>query len=278
MNVWPKDVVQWQDGETGCLSVPFTWLLPKAKAMLLQGDLFARQWLVGGPAVRLMPKYLEGLPGVTIGTDSPGVLQRVNPQATRTTVGCPRRCSFCGVRQIEGEFRELPDWPDLPVVCDNNLLVATDQHFVRVIDRLVTWGWCDFNQGLDARLMTGWHASQIVRIKRPMVRLAIDADRDRDQWRAAVDMLIGAGVAKSRIRSYVLCGFGSLPGEDWDRCEFVESAGIKALPMWYHHLDAMEYGDVTVRQRDLGWTKAKQRQLMRWYYKHSGTKLVESSA
>jgi len=81
-------------------------------------------------------------------------------------------------------------------------------------------------------------------------------------------------VAKSRIRCYVLCGHDGTPQSDWQRCEFVQSFGIKALPMWMHELDAMHYNLVTEKQEANGWTKDRQRQLMRWYYKHSGRKLI----
>ena len=247
------------------MSIPFTWLLPKAQRRIDQGNLFISQWMVGGPAVALMPSYLRGC---TFGSGVDGVLQRINPFATRTTTGCIRSCVFCGVRTIEGPFRELADWPDLPVLCDNNLLAASDAHFDRVIDRLMAHGWCDFNQGLDARLLTAHHAKRIAEIAKPMCRLALDHDKDRQVWADAVDRLRTAGIAKSRIRSLVLCGFNSGPEADRERCEYVESHGIKASPMWFHQLDALEFNAVTERQRSLGWTNRKRRELMCWYYQH----------
>lgn len=266
---WPKQIIQWQGSDrTGFLSVPFTWLLPEAKRIVTQGNLFVDRWVVGGPAVRLMPDYLAGLPNVVVGDEMPGVLQRVNPLATRTTVGCVRQCAFYGVRRIEGRFHELPDWPDLPVICDSNLLAASHRHFHRVTGRLIQHGWCDFNQGLDARFLTNYHAIRIAKIPKPIVRLALDSDADREPWAAAVDLLRSAGIAKARIRSYVLCGFRGGPKGDRARCEFVESFGLKALPMWLHELDALEFNAVTRQQHALGWTKRKQRELFCWYYQH----------
>ena len=270
MTDWPKAITEWHEGATGYLSIPFTWLLPRARTRVRQGDFFCRQWVVGGPAVRLMPDYLCG--DATIGGDMPGVLQRVNPQATRTTLGCIRRCAFCGVRHIEGKFRELDDWPDLPILCDNNLLAASDSHFDRVIDRLVVHGWADFNQGLDARLLTTHHAERIAEIGKPIARLALDHDRDRETWADAVERLRTAGVAKSRIRSYVLCGFEGGPSEDREQCEFVELHGALALPMWFHSLDSLTFNAVTDKQRSLGWTDRKRRELMGWYYQHRAMK------
>lgn len=265
---WPKAITEWHEGRTGYLSIPFTWLLPAARKQLRQCDFFTHRWVVGGPAVQLMPGFLAGIPGVAIGDTMPGVLQRVNPQATRTTVGCIRQCEFCGVKRIEGGFRELDEWPDLPILCDNNLLAASVGHFDRVIDRLVQHGWCDFNQGLDARLLQPHHARRIAEIKKPIVRLALDDDGDREAWATAVETLLDAGVAKSRIRSLVLVGFNDGPEEARQRCKFVETHGIKPSPMWYHRLDALEHNVVTPAQQKMGWTKRKQRELFCWYYQH----------
>ncbi len=263
---WPKHITEWYDGTTGYLSIPFTWLLPTARARIRQRDFFTHRWIVGGPAVRLMPDY--DLDNAHVGDDMPGVLQRVNPQATRTTEGCTRNCHFCGVRQIEGEFQELSDWPDLPIVCDNNLLAASEGHFARVIQRLRGHEFCDFNQGLDARLLTMFHARLLATLNKPILRMALDHDRDREAWAQAYDRLRSVGIVKAAIRSLILCGFDGGPGEDRDRCEFVEGFGIKASPMWFHELDSLEFNPVTPKQQSLGWTKTKRRELMCWYYQH----------
>lgn len=265
---WPKDLTIWDETANGkivrrCMSVPFTWLLPKAKRYI---EAFPGVWLVGGPAVALMPDYLAKV--AQIGYQYPGVLQRVNPLATRTTEGCPRRCKFCGVNKIEPVYRELASWPKLPIVCDNNLTAASRNHFRKVINGLRNLDWCDFNQGLDCRLLTPWHARLLAGLKGAIVRLALDNDSEQVYWAGAVDILRTAGVPKSRIRSYVLCGFDGSEESDWRRCNFVESFGVMALPMWYHRLDAMRFGEITPVQEAKGWTKEKQRRLMRHFYKH----------
>jgi hypothetical protein len=265
-HVWAAEITEWTDGDTGYLSIPFTWLLPAARRRVRQADMFVRRWIVGGPAVRLMPDY--DLSPATIGGDMLGVLQRVNPRATRTTLGCCNHCSFCGVSRIEPEYLELYDWPDLPILCDNNLLGTRLAHVGRVMERLARWGWCDFNQGLDCRLLTSEHARMIAAIKKPIVRLALDNNNQRTAWADAWDRLRFAGIAKAAIRSYVLCGFRDDPDSAKARCEFVESFGAKALPMWFHALDAMQRNIVTPEQITNGWTRRKQRELMCWYYQH----------
>jgi hypothetical protein len=222
-----------------------------------------------------MPDYLAGLSGVTIGGDCPGVLQRVNPQATRTSIGCPNRCGFCAIGKglIEaGGFRELTDWPDGPVLVDNNLFAASVEHFDRVMDRLDPWGWCDFNQGVDARRLTEHHAERIGRIPGAMVRLALDAMAVADAWEEAFRKLRASGVALRRIRSYALVGFTTGPEEAWERCEWIEGHGVKSLPMWFHELDALEWNQITEKQRALGWTDEERKALFQWYYKHRGAK------
>jgi hypothetical protein len=272
MHEWPKNITIWQKGDVGYMSIPFTWLLVDARARLLQKDMFIKHWNVGGPAVQLMPDYLQGIKNVSLGGDMPGVLQRVNPMATRTTVGCPNRCKFCGVGQrlIEGPFKELPDWPDKPIICDNNLLASHHRHFDRVIDRLVKWEWCDFNQGLDAAFLTNHHAKRIAEIKNPIVRLALDSDARRNVWTRAHETLHQAGIAKHRIRTYVLCGFRSTPDESWARCEWVKAQGYDPYPMWFHPLMALERNIVTPEQVLLGWTDNERKELMGWYYRRRG--------
>lgn len=265
---WPKDVTTWHEGRRGFMSVPFTWLLPKAQRIITQQTFWADVWTVGGPAVRLMPDYLRG---ATVDTgDLPGVLQRVNPRATRTTVGCPNRCRFCGVGrgQLEPAFAELHDWPDLPVVCDSNLLAASREHFDRVLDRLATLGEADFNQGLDSRLLTAYHAERLAEIPKLTIRLALDSDGYREAFADAIATLRAAGIARSKIRAYVLIGFDGTPDQDAARCEYVERLGVKPLPMWYHRLDALERNAVTLEQEAAGWTTRKRRKLMCWYYWH----------
>lgn len=213
-----------------------------------------------------MPDFFQGMDYVSIGYQSDGIIQRINPMATKTTTGCIRRCEFCAVPDIEGKLIELSDWPDLPIVMDNNLLAASSSHFDKVIDRLVKWGWADFNQGLDSRLLTEYHARRLSEIKKPTIRLALDSMDYEESWVNAFNALRNAGIAKGNIRSYALIGFDSDPGEARERCKFISSFGIKALPQWFHELDAMERNIVTVDQKALGWTDSDRKGIMQYYY------------
>lgn len=265
---WPKGPLYWTEGSNLCVSVPFTWDLPEVRDRLRLVSLAYSGVLVGGPAVYLMPEYLSDLQHVTISKDGHGILQRANPFATRTTVGCIRKCGFCGVHKFEGAFQELDDWPDRPIICDNNLLAASQPHFDRVIDRLKRHGWADFNQGIDSRLLTQYHADRIAEIKQPMVRLALDNIAYADKWEEAYGKLRKAGIAKYKIRSYAIVGFDAGPDEAWSRCQWVEDHGIKVLPMWFHPLDALQKNRVSPEQELLGWSDYERRKIMQWFYKH----------
>lgn len=268
---WPKAPTTWLEGRTLRVSIPFTWNLSSVKSGLRQTSFFWDVAEVGGPAVELMPGYFADLPHVTEGHVCPGVLQRVNPDATRTTVGCTRRCQFCGIGtgKIEGGgLKELADWPNRPVLCDNNLLAASDAHVERVLARLIGLGEADFNQGLDARLLRPEHAEMIARIKRPVVRLALDRLAVCDEWDHAFEVLRAAGIAKRKIRSYCLVGFDSGPEEAWQRTKWVHAHGVDPLPMWFHGLDAMQQNTVTPAQEALGWNDFERRRIMQFWYQH----------
>ena len=272
MNLWPKKPTMWRDGSLLYVSVPFTWNLPELRAFLSQRSAAWTQAFVGGPAVDLMPGFLADLTNVKPmpGEKIPNVLQRVNPMATRTTEGCIRSCQFCGIGQgmIEkGGFRELPNWPDLPIICDNNLLASSLPHFDKVMDRLEHHVGVDFNQGLDARLLTAHHAVRFSRLKKPAIRLSCDSTKSVRQWQCSLDCLMENGVKKSWVSTYALIGFDSDPSEAWERCELLNKLGRVVLPMWFHNLDCLEWNTVTPKQRELGWNNKERTRIMRRFYK-----------
>jgi hypothetical protein len=272
VNMWPKKPIYWIDNRVLMVSIPFTWNLPTVSAILRQVSFNWDSVIVGGPAVELIPGFFSSIDYVTEGHNMEGVLQRVNPLATRTTLGCIRRCAFCAIGKgiIEGGYQELEEWPNLPVICDNNLLASSRTHFDRVIDRLKQIGWADFNQGIDSRLLTDYHANRIAEIKKPKVRLSLDHIDYRNEWEESFGKLREAGISKANISSYCLVGFDSDPCECWKRCQWVENHGIKAYPMWFHGLTQLEKNITTKEQSRLGWNDEERRRIMGFYYKHRG--------
>ena len=160
MTTWNKKFVEHIKNDIARLSIAFTWDLPEAYSRIIWLRTEGYHVIVGGPAVMLMPEYLSDV--AEIGTDWPDAVSRHNPNATFTSRGCIRKCSFCAVWRTEGKLQELDDWPTRPIVCDNNLLACSKKHFDSVIDRLKPLSGIDFNQGLDARLLTDYHADRKV--------------------------------------------------------------------------------------------------------------------
>ena len=232
-------------------------------------NLLWKKAIVCGPAMFLIPDYFDDLDQVEI-QPYYNILQKINPMATRTTIGCPRSCGHCAVPKIEGKFRELKDWPNLPILCDSNLTYTSEGHFEKVMDRLLAkWDWVDFNQGLDHHYLKEHHTDRIGEIKsRAIARLSLDHSREKESWEQAYHQLRYAGVTKKNIRTYVLIGYDSDPADAWDRCDYIERFKIHPYPMWYHALDQLEYNIVTKDQEALGWDDYERRRIMQWFYHH----------
>jgi hypothetical protein len=282
---WPKGPLRWTavDGAE-CISVPFTWNLPAVMADLRQRKLGdqPRRIMLGGPAVDLMEAWVadqvRGRIGVHIGRrcgySVGSVLHRIRPDATRTSLGCPNRCGFCAVPQLEGGFLPLDDWTVAPIICDNNFLACSEDHRLRVYHRLVEAGYepgrIDFNQGLDARLFTELDADWMVYLK-ATVRFSCDGRGPRETIAVAnaVKAYLRNGGARNRLYCYALIGWNSGPEEAWERCRWLESIGVKYVcPMWHHALDQFEANIVRPDQAALGWDAARRTEIMAYYYKH----------
>lgn len=233
---WSKGIVRLDDTpERLALSVVFTWDLPEVRAICLQET--QREVLVGGPAVKLMPDYLAGY--ATIGEDWPGALRAHNAEATRTTMGCRRGCSFCAVTRIEGAFRELDDWQPARVIADSNLLFASRKHIERVVNAHCGMLNLDL-QGLDARLLKPWHIELLQWLNLKVLRLAWDKQDDETAAMAAADALHEAGIPKRAITLYCLINAGETPDEALYRMETCKARGYKAYPMRLQKLDALK--------------------------------------
>lgn len=154
------------------------------------------------------------------------------------TRGCPNKCGFCAVRQIEPDFQEyLPLKLQLKslemlygprtnlVLLDNNVLASSQ--FGRIVDDLCDLGFergaklgkrgrrVDFNQGTDARLVTPENMKLLSRLAVRPLRLAFDDIRLRDVYEKAVRL-----AAQNEIRhlsNYVLFNYHDTPADFHER-------------------------------------------------------------
>ena len=230
-------MVEWTEGNTAFLSVVFTWDLPKAyqRAVWLSAEGYDVR--AGGPAVLLMPDYLSNV--ARINGDGVDALPHHNPNATFTSRGCIRKCKFCAVPKIEGDLVELDQWSVRPIVFDNNLLACSQRHFDLVIDSLLRLTDIDFNQGLDARLLSAYHADRLAQLKLSCVRLAWDHISEEPSVLRACDLLIAAGIPSRLINVYVLIGFDDDPESALYRLQTLKNLGYKPFPMRYQPLDTL---------------------------------------
>ncbi len=111
------------------------------------------------------------------------------------TRGCIRKCNFCIVPIKEGKLRAYRDIESIAIdrkevkLLDNNVLASA--HGLKQIEKIVDLGLkVDFNQGLDARLITDDIAKLLAKVHwKPYLRLACDNDEMIEPVRKAVELL-----------------------------------------------------------------------------------------
>ncbi len=111
------------------------------------------------------------------------------------TRGCIRRCPFCSVKDLEPKFTARRSISNLVhprhrriIFWDNNILASP--FWQDIFAELAELGKpVDFNQGLDARLLTEKVLLAMEKIKVPIVRLAYDSDAIREPLQKAINLL-----------------------------------------------------------------------------------------
>lgn len=127
------------------------------------------------------------------------------------TRGCIRACSWCIVPQKEGQIHPVATWQKIKrpdsreiIFLDNNVLACSHG-----LDQIADMGgkpiWIDFNQGLDARLITPKVAALLAQLHWiRFVRLSCDTQEMLPVIEQAVAYMQEAGIAKSRFWAYML--------------------------------------------------------------------------
>lgn len=154
------------------------------------------------------------------------------------TRGCVRRCPFCAVPKLEPHFvQHIPLTPwvtsvrerygekkDL-ILLDNNVLASRE--LSAICDEILDLGFAagskfgkrsrfvDFNQGLDARLLTVTKMRHLARIPVKPFRLACDSISFRDTYERAVRIAADKGVRV--FATYLLYNWQDRPEDLWER-------------------------------------------------------------
>lgn len=115
------------------------------------------------------------------------------------TRGCPNKCFWCVVPKKEGVVRPYMDVDEIAiegrknlVLMDNNILASGDyalEQFAKIIER----GYrVDFNQALDARLVTDEFAQLLAKVKwldNNRIRFGCDTHKQIDDCERAIELL-----------------------------------------------------------------------------------------
>lgn len=232
---------------------------PVHQAIRYYKNLFPKtKVVVGGIYATLMPEHaaLSGVDEVHQGLfrDAEDLLPDYSlvPDWRQSIVfshrGCVNHCPYCAVpimEPSEGEIRVksirhliAPGHRKI-ILWDNNLLGATNWR--ELIAELKEIGLpVDFNQGLDARLVTEEVAQEFKGLRIDPVRMAYDIPAEKKALERAIPALKEAGFKLRDIIVYVLYNFQDSPEEFLERlCDLIEW-GVVAYPMRFEPLDSLQ--------------------------------------
>ena len=158
-------------------------------------------------------EVVRGGTGYDIHSVLPGEVDRLQPDYSlypavdsRTsygflTRGCPNRCRWCVVPQKEGNIRPYMDVDDITlhgarpyaVLMDNNVLAC--DYGLSQLEKIAERGYhVDFNQGLDARLVTPDVARLLARVKWiKRIRFGCDTTAQIVECERAIQLVRQAG-------------------------------------------------------------------------------------
>lgn len=127
------------------------------------------------------------------------------------TRGCIRKCPWCIVPKKEGHIRPYMSWQEIKrsdsrdiVFMDNNVL-ACPWGLEQIEDMGGKNVRVDFNQGLDARLITDDVAQKLARLKWiRFIRMSADTDAMLNVVLTAIERLRKYGVKPYKVFVYVL--------------------------------------------------------------------------
>lgn len=159
--------------------------------------------------------------------------------------GCIRRCPWCIVPLKEGKLRRVSSAQEIvdgfreALFLDNNFLALPDHHsdLEWLAKKQVA---IDFNQGLDARLVTRDNAKLLAACKwLAGPRLALDSVNQIPAVDKALTILKEAGISPAQVFLFILIGFDGMQS-DIERLRFAYKWYVNMFPMGYRDLETGE--------------------------------------
>lgn len=176
------------------------------------------------------------------------------------TRGCIRNCPWCIVPKKEGPIRPAATWQQIKrpdsrkiVFMDNNVLACP--HGIEQIKELGNQKiWIDFNQALDARLISPEIAELLSKCHWiRFIRMACDTSEMLPVIERAIGYMMAAGVSKSRFWAYALV---QDVDEAHDRIVQLRKMGVEPFAQPYRDFNG---GEPTEEQKALArWCNRKE--------------------
>jgi hypothetical protein len=163
--------------------------------------------------------------------------------------GCIRKCGFCAVPKLEGkpsniryEIQDLmPPRHKRVAFFDNNILAVENwkQTFAAAADlnKIV-----DFNQGIDARLVSDEVAETISNMRFELIRMAYDFIGIRQFVERAINTFALHGVERRKLIFYTLFNYVDSPKDFFHKVRDLLNWGAVSYPMRFEPLCTLEKG------------------------------------
>lgn len=160
------------------------------------------------------------------------------------TRGCPRGCEFCIVADKEGrKSKQVADLTDFwggqneIILLDPNLLASDNAE--ELLQKLIdTNAKIDFNQGLDARLLTEDRIKLLEKVKARMFHFAWDNPDDEIAPKKLEMLARHKMFNKTNTAVYILTNFNSTEEQDLERIYRVRDMGLSPYMMIYDRPNA----------------------------------------
>lgn len=248
------------------ISAIFTFEIVHVKKLI---RLFAKKGrvVVGGISPTLMPEAFAGEPCEVIAGKMEEAekypldysLLGFQPEYSmaKITDGCVRRCGFCAVHRIEPEYVERPMWKrdilettKYVVFSDNNYTarslkqMESDAEYFQDLVKTTKNRYIDFNQAIDARLVTPEMAKILGKMPIDPIRFAYDGPQESGHVQRAVQLLAEQG--KTRFLIYMLYNFHDSIDYAYVRLREMTELGISlgvtvaVFPMRFQPLDRID--------------------------------------
>jgi hypothetical protein len=178
-----------------------------------------------------------------------------------TTRGCIWHCRYCAVPRLEPEYVHFiplekqidPSKKDL-ILLDNNVLASSE--FPRIVEEIKRYGfykgakfkgrlrYVDFNQGVDARLLTEEKMKLLSEIAIKPLRIAFDDIKLKQLYIEKIRLAHKYGI--KHLSNFVLFNYNDTPEDFYERLriniELNEELGLSifSFPMRFIPLDAKD--------------------------------------